>query len=63
MIEPRSEPGWTSLIASVWMFGGLTLLTVSLMGIYVANIHTETKRRPYVIVRRMYRSEPVEPET
>ena len=62
MMEPRSEPGWTSLIASVWMFGGLTLLTVSLIGIYVAHIHTETKRRPYVIVRRIYRSDPAEPE-
>lgn len=62
LTQPQSEPGWTTLIASVWMFGGLTLLTVSLIGIYVAHIHTETKRRPYVIVRRIYRSDAVEPE-
>jgi putative glycosyltransferase len=43
--------GWTSLIASVWMFGGLTVLLIGLVGIYVAHIFNETKGRPYVIVR------------
>lgn len=62
LIQPAGDSGWMSLIASVWMFGGLTLLTVSLVGISVAHIYTETKRRPYVIVRRIHRSDAVEPE-
>ena len=49
------EPGWTSVIASVWLFGGLSLLTMSLIGIYVAHIFSETKRRPYAIIRHLYR--------
>lgn len=46
--------GWTSTIASVWMFGGLSIFLISFVGIYVAQIFNETKRRPYVIVRAVY---------
>lgn len=47
--------GWTSLIVSVWLFGGLNLMMVGLIGLYIARIFQETKRRPYAIVRRLYR--------
>ena len=50
--------GWTSLIASVWMFGGLTVLLIGLVGIYIAHIFNETKGRPYVIVRDVISSQP-----
>ena len=49
-------PGWTSLIASVWMFGGLSLFAISMIGIYVAHIFSETKSRPYAIVRQLYQA-------
>jgi putative glycosyltransferase len=48
--------GWTSLIVSVWFFGGLTTLILGVLGIYIANILSETKRRPYTVVRRVYRA-------
>ncbi len=49
--------GWTSLIVSVWFFGGLTTLILGVLGIYIANILSESKRRPYTIVRQVHRSE------
>lgn len=49
--------GWTSLIVSVWFFGGLTTLILGILGIYIANILSEAKRRPYTVVRRFYRNE------
>jgi putative glycosyltransferase len=49
--------GWPSLIASVWLLGGLTLFTLGLIGIYLGKILNESKDRPYTIVRRVY-SEP-----
>jgi putative glycosyltransferase len=52
-----SDEGWTSLIVSVWMFGGLTVLLIGLIGIYVAHIFNETKGRPYVIVREITSSQ------
>jgi putative glycosyltransferase len=47
--------GYTSLIVSIWFFGGLTTLILGIIGIYVANIISETKRRPYTIVRAVHR--------
>ena len=49
--------GFTSLIISIWFFGGLTTLVLGIIGIYVANIFSETKRRPYTIVRQVYRAQ------
>jgi putative glycosyltransferase len=54
--------GWTSVIASIWLFGGSTTLILGLIGIYVSDIHSETKRRPYTIVRKVYRSNAVAPQ-
>jgi putative glycosyltransferase len=48
--------GYTSLIVSIWFFGGLTTLILGVLGIYVANIISETRRRPYTVVRRVHRT-------
>jgi putative glycosyltransferase len=47
--------GFTSQIVSIWFFGGLITLILGILGIYIANILPETKRRPYAVVRRVYR--------
>jgi putative glycosyltransferase len=47
--------GYTSLIVSIWFFGGLTTLILGVLGIHIANVLSETKRRPYTVVRRVYR--------
>jgi putative glycosyltransferase len=49
--------GFTSLIVSIWFFGGLTTCILGVIGIYVANIVSETKRRPYTVVQRVHRRE------
>jgi len=46
--------GWTSLIVSVWFFGGLIILMLGIIGIYLSKIFIETKNRPYTIVRKYY---------
>jgi putative glycosyltransferase len=46
--------GWLSLIVAVWFFGGLTIFCLGVLGIYLSKIFTETKQRPYVIVRHVY---------
>jgi putative glycosyltransferase len=48
--------GFTSQIVSIWFLGGLITLILGILGIYIANIMAETKRRPYTIVRRVYRA-------
>jgi putative glycosyltransferase len=49
--------GFTSEIVSIWFLGGLITLILGVLGIYMANIMAETKRRPYTIVRRVHRVE------
>lgn len=47
--------GWTSLMLSVWLLGGLIISFLGLIGIYLAKVFSETKQRPYTIVRHVYR--------
>lgn len=40
------EPGWTSLILSIWFLGGVQLLAIGLVGQYIGKIYIEVKHRP-----------------
>jgi len=46
--------GWPSLIVSIWMLGGLTILAIGIVGIYLSKVFTEVKQRPLTVVRRVY---------
>jgi putative glycosyltransferase len=46
--------GWTSVMASIWLLGGLVISFVGILGIYLSKIFSETKQRPYTIVRHVY---------
>ncbi|SBW09515.1 putative glycosyltransferases [uncultured delta proteobacterium] len=46
--------GWTSIMASIWLMGGLIILFIGVVGVYVSKIFLETKQRPYTIIRRVY---------
>jgi putative glycosyltransferase len=46
--------GWPSLIVSIWLVGGLMIFCVGIIGIYLSKIFTETKQRPYTIIRKIY---------
>lgn len=48
--------GYTSLIASIWLFSGLIIFFLGLQGIYISKVFSEVKNRPYTIVRSVYRS-------
>lgn len=38
--------GWTSLILSVWLLGGVQLICIGVVGKYIGKIYIEVKRRP-----------------
>jgi putative glycosyltransferase len=46
--------GWTSVIASIFFFGGLIIFVLGIIGIYLSKIFVEAKQRPYVVVRNIY---------
>jgi glycosyltransferase involved in cell wall biosynthesis len=53
--------GWTSLMLSVWLVGGVQLLAIGIIGEYIGKIFKETKRRPrYTIEKNTYKENQVE---
>jgi putative glycosyltransferase len=46
--------GFTTLAVSIWLLGGLIILFLGIIGIYVAKIFVQTKNRPLSIVRQVY---------
>ncbi|WP_339079463.1 glycosyltransferase family 2 protein [Pseudomonas sp. TMP9] len=46
--------GWTSVMASIWLLGGMVISFIGVIGIYLSKIFSETKQRPYTIVRQVY---------
>jgi putative glycosyltransferase len=50
--------GYTSIIASTWLFSGLIIFFLGVQGIYISKIFSEVKQRPYTIIRRVYRALP-----
>lgn len=49
----RPPSGYTSLIGSVWLLGGMIMACIGIIGIYLSKIYLETKRRPYTIIRQI----------
>jgi putative glycosyltransferase len=47
--------GYTSIIASIWLFSGFIVLFTGVQAIYIGKIFSEVKQRPYSIVRHIYR--------
>ncbi|CUA79127.1 glycosyltransferase family 2 protein [Anoxybacillus suryakundensis] len=46
----HTQTGWTSLMMSIWLVGGLQLIAIGLVGEYVGKVYKETKQRPRYIV-------------
>ena len=51
LVAHATVPGWTSLVFLQIFFSGATLLSIGLMGEYLARVYDESKRRPLYIVR------------
>jgi dolichol-phosphate mannosyltransferase len=44
-------PGWTSLIILVTFVGGIQLVLMGIIGIYIGKIYEEAKQRPLYLIR------------
>lgn len=49
----RTVTGWTSLIVSVLLLGGIQMLLLGIIGEYLGRLFIESKRRPDYIIREM----------
>lgn len=54
LISGSVVPGWSSLMLSIWLVGGIIMVSIGLVGLYVGKVYIETKHRPrYHINRRL----------
>ncbi|MBQ8655217.1 MAG: glycosyltransferase family 2 protein [Clostridia bacterium] len=52
-ISGSSVAGWTSLMGSIWLIGGIQLLSLGVIGEYVGKVYGETKARPRFIIQQV----------
>ena len=46
----NTTAGWTSLMASIWIVGGVQMIAIGVIGKYIGKIYLETKHRPKYII-------------
>ena len=52
--------GWTAIVASIWLLGGLQMLCLGVVGGYIGKIYSEVKRRPRFLIETHLKAEPEE---
>jgi len=57
----RTVIGWTSTLASIWLLGGIQLLSLGVIGEYIGKIYNESKHRPRFIIDRYLNGEGADP--
>lgn len=53
IIAKSTQPGWTTIIALICLFGGFQILCIGIIGEYVGKIYNETKQRPRFIIDKV----------
>lgn len=46
LVTGTAVPGWASVILSIWLIGGLNLISIGIVGVYIGKIYKEVKNRP-----------------
>jgi Glycosyltransferases involved in cell wall biogenesis len=49
--------GWASMVGSIWLLGGLILMSIGIVGEYVGKIYLESKERPRFIIEEYLKIE------
>ena len=50
-------PGWTALTCSIWLLGGIQLLSIGVLGEYIGKIFSEVKHRPKYFIEEIVKSD------
>ena len=52
LVMKAAIPGWASSVVPIYFLGGIQLLSIGILGEYVAKIYLETKRRPRYFIEQ-----------
>ena len=49
--------GWTFIVCSIWLIGGVQILCLGVIGEYIGKIYSETKQRPRYIIEEVLKND------
>ena len=49
--------GWTFTICSIWLLGGIQMISIGLIGEYIGKTYMETKHRPRYCIEKVSKNE------
>ena len=49
--------GWTAIVCSIWLLGGLQMLCLGVVGGYIGKIYSEVKQRPRYLIEKHIKEE------
>lgn len=52
LVMKAAVPGWASSVVPIYFLGGIQLLSIGILGEYVAKIYLETKQRPRYFIEK-----------
>ena len=52
--------GWVSIMASIFFFGGLIIIFLGVIGLYLSEIFYEVKNRPLTIIKKIHEKKNIE---
>ena len=53
LVDPTIEMGWSSIIASIFLLGGLILVMLGLIGEYIGRIYISINNAPQYTIREI----------
>ena len=51
-ITGNTVDGWTFITISIWLIGGIQMISTGIIGEYIGKVYNETKGRPRYIISR-----------
>lgn len=54
----KTIPGWTSILVSILIIGGIQLISIGIIGEYLARVFNEAKNRPLYLVKQYTSKQP-----
>jgi putative glycosyltransferase len=58
LVYEKTISGYASIIISIWMFGGLILSAISIVGLYLSKVFIEVKNRPRYSIKAIFDNSP-----
>jgi len=52
-ITGNTVEGWTFIIWSIWLLGGIQIFSIGIVGEYIGKIYNETKNRPRYLIEKI----------